>query len=47
MTKSVNQLVASKLFHHFIVGVMARLRRKWSADSRQLAHQETMKEIAA
>lgn len=47
MNKSVNQLVASKVFHHFIVGVMTRLRRKWSADSRRLAHSETMQEHAA
>ena len=47
MTQSVNQLVASKVFHHFIAGVMAPLRRKWSADSRRLAHPETMKEPAA
>ena len=47
MTKSVQQLVTSKVFHHFIVGVMARLRRKWSADSRRLAHPETMKEHTA
>jgi hypothetical protein len=47
MIKSVNQLVASRLFHHFIAGVMAGLWRKWSADSRPLAHPETMKERAA
>ena len=47
MTKSVNQLVASKRFHHFVVAVMAGLRRKWAGGVSYTTSDRKPEEIVA